>query len=143
MKEVGLIQQAKIMEKACKQSLLALGKEIKQIEKQLKELIESEESLKNQYSYITSVKGIGMTTALQLLVHTHRFKRFDTAKQLACFAGVAPFPYQSGSSVRGKTKVHTMVNKPLKSALHMCALSVIRLNGEMRDYFERKVKEGK
>jgi transposase len=36
-----------------------------------------------------------------------------------------------------------MANKPLKTALHMCALSVIRFKGEMKAYFDRKVKEGK
>jgi transposase len=36
-----------------------------------------------------------------------------------------------------------MANKPLKKALHMCALSAIRLKDDMRDYFDRKVKDGK
>ena len=84
-----------------------------------------------------------MVTALQLLMYTHQFRRFNSAKQLACFSGVAPFAYQSGTSVRGKTKVHPMANKPLKTALHMCALSAIQLKGDMKLYFDRKVKEGK
>jgi transposase len=45
--------------------------------------------------------------------------------------------------VRGKTKVHHMANKPLKKALHMCALSAIQLKGDIKTYFDRKVKEGK
>ena len=36
-----------------------------------------------------------------------------------------------------------MANKTLKTALHMCSLNVIRFKGEMRAYFDRKVKEGK
>ncbi len=99
--------------------------------------------MQKQYEAITSVPGVGMVTALQLMVHTHHFKRFASAKKLACYAGVAPFPHQSGSSVRGRDKVHPMANKTLKTALHMCALSVIRFKGELRAYFDRKVKEGK
>ena len=99
--------------------------------------------MQKQYEAITSVPGVGMVTALQLMVHTHHFKRFTSAKKLACYAGVAPFPHQSGSSVRGRDKVHPMANKTLKTALHMCALSVIRFKGEMRAYFDRKIKEGK
>jgi transposase len=143
MKEAGLDQQARIVEKVCKQSLLTLKKGVKGLEEQVKELIEGDDSLQKQYNAITSVPGVGMITALQLMVHTHHFKRFASAKKLACYAGVAPFPYQSGSSVRGRNKVHPMANKTLKTALHMCALSVIRFKGEMRAYFDRKVKEGK
>jgi transposase len=123
--------------------LLTLKKEVKGLEEQVKELTQGEDSLKKQYKSITSVPGIGMITALQLMVHTHHFKRFTSAKKVACYAGVAPFPYQSGSSVRGRSKVHPMANKTLKTALHMCALSVIRFKGEMKAYFDRKVKEGK
>ena len=36
-----------------------------------------------------------------------------------------------------------MANKTLKKALHMCAVSSIRWKGEMRSYFDRRVKEGK
>jgi transposase len=61
---------------------------------------------------------------------------------LGC-AGIVPFPYQSGSSVRGRNKVQPMANKALKTALHMCALSVIIFKGEMKAYFDRKVKEAK
>ena len=49
----------------------------------------------------------------------------------------------SGSSIRGKTKVHSMANKTLKTSLHMCALSSIRNNATMKEYYQRKVKQGK
>jgi len=40
-------------------------------------------------------------------------------------------------------QVHPMANKILKSCLHMCALSSIRNNKEMKQDYEKKVKEGK
>ena len=70
------------------------------------------------YNYIRSVAHVGTITALQLLVYTHDFERFSSAKKLASYAGVEPFAYQSGSSIRGRTKVHFMANKSLKKALH-------------------------
>ncbi len=36
-----------------------------------------------------------------------------------------------------------MANKQLKCTLHMCAVSAVRHNPEMKIYFERKVAEGK
>ena len=58
-------------------------------------------------------------------------------------AGVVPFEYTSGKSVRAKPRVHFMANKKLKKQLHMCAISSIRAEGELKEYYERKVAEGK
>ncbi|NEJ82922.1 IS110 family transposase, partial [Rhizobium leguminosarum] len=143
LKEAGLKEEEKLVKKACKQTLSALEKEIKTIDKDLKDLVQKEPTLQASYSYIRSVEHVGLITALQLLVYTHSFERFDSAKKLASYAGVAPFAYSSGSSIRGRTRVHPMANKTLKTALHMCAISAIRWKGEMRSYFERKVAEGK
>ena len=66
----------------------------------------------------------------------------DTRK-LACYCGVAPFKYSSGTSVRGKTKVHYMANKKLKCNLHMASLTAVKLEVELKAYYERKVLEGK
>ena len=143
LKEIGLKEQEKIIRKACKQSLSALEKEIKAIDKDLEESLQEDTTLQASYRYICSVTHVGRITALQLLVATHDFERFDSAKKLASYAGIAPFAYSSGSSIRGKTRVHFMANKSLKKALHMCALSAIRWKGELKDYFVRKVEEGK
>lgn len=62
---------------------------------------------------------------------------------LAPDGGLAPFPYQSGSSIKGKTKVHHLANKKLKALLNMAALSAKLNDPEIKNYFERKVNEGK
>jgi len=64
-------------------------------------------------------------------------------KRLASFCGIAPFEYSSGTSVKGKTKVHSMANKQLKRTLHMFALSAVQFNPEMKTYYKRKVAKGK
>jgi transposase len=143
LKEVGLKEEEKMVKKACKQTLSALDKEIKSINKDLEDLVQEEAEVRASYSYIRSVEHVGPITALQLLVYTHGFERFNSSKKLASYAGIAPFAYQSGSSIRGRTRVHPMANKTLKTALHMCALSAIRHAGELKNYFDRKVKEGK
>ena len=68
---------------------------------------------------------------------------YTTARQLACYAGVVPFEHTSGKSVRSKPKVHFMANKKLKKQFHMCALSAITSDPELKQYFKRKVEEGK
>jgi transposase len=73
---------------------------LKAINKDLEDLIQEDKKVQASYSYIRSVECVGPITALQLLVYTHDFERFDSAKKLASYAGVAPFTYQSGTSIR-------------------------------------------
>lgn len=120
-----------------------LNKVMESVETKMIEIIESEEHLKQQYELVQSIPGIGMQTAIYLIITTKAFESFDNWRQLACYAGVAPFPYQSGTSIHGRTKVHPLADKKLKSLMNMCALSAVRFDKELKIYYERKVKEGK
>lgn len=143
MAQSGLKEEAKVIEKSCSKSVSALEKEIKTIEVLLEKIIESETELSENYKIVRSVRCVGLVCSLHLMVYTHNFTKFDNAKQIASYCGIAPFEYSSGTSVKGKTKVHNMANKTLKTSLHMCAVSSIRHNPKMKQYMERKVSEGK
>jgi transposase len=120
-----------------------LKQALKHIEEKMLAIIESEETLNQQYKLITSIPGIGMKTAVYLLIATKGFDDFDNWRQLACYAGVVPFPYQSGTSIQGKNKVHPLADKKLKSLLNMCAICAVRHDRELKAYYERKILEGK
>lgn len=120
-----------------------LDKKIEAANKQIQELIGSDEKVKNAYQLVCSVPGIGPQITCYLLIYTRCFTSFDNARQLACFAGIAPFEYSSGSSIRGKTKVSHFANKKLKALLNMGALNAKRTDPEISLYYERKVAEGK
>ena len=107
------------------------------------ELIAADEQLKNAYQLVSSVPGVGPQITCYLLVYTRCFTSFDNARQLACYAGVAPFEYSSGSSIRGRTKVSHLANKKLKSLLTMCALNTIKKENEFKIYYDRRKAEGK
>ena len=120
-----------------------LKKTLKCIEEKMLSIIAMEEKLNQQNKLVTSIPGVGMQTAIYLLVATKGFNAFENWRQLACYAGVAPFPYQSGTSIRGRNKVHPLADKKLKSLLNMCAICAVRHDRELKAYYERKVKEGK
>ena len=120
-----------------------LTKQIEKIEKELDDVIKGNNQLKQMYNLIISVKGIGPQTALFLIAYTNGFTRFKTCRKLASYCGIAPFPYQSGISIRGKTKVNHLANKKLKSLLDLCAKSSIQYNTEMKLYYNKRIKEGK
>ena len=118
-------------------------KKIAAANKQIQELIDADEQLKTAYQLVCSVPGVGPQITCYLLIYTRCFTSFDNARQLACFAGIAPFEYSSGSSIRGKTKVSHLANKKLKALLNMGALNAKRTDREIGLYYERKIAEGK
>ena len=122
---------------------LNLKKNLKLIDAQLLVVINEDENLKRDFELTQSIPGIGKQTAIYLLLVTKGFTTFDNARQLACFAGVAPFPYQSGTSINGRTKVHHFADKKLKSLLNMCALNAKKYDYQIKEYYERKVADGK
>lgn len=141
--DAGNIQMAKLLGKSIKSTLAALDKDLKNVEAKIIEVLNEDENLKRLFIIITSVVGIGFVTAINLLVYTNGFTVLKDTRKLACYCGVAPFEYSSGSSVRGKTRVHYMANKKLKCNLHMASLSAIKLDADMKAYYERKVADGK
>jgi transposase len=141
--DVGNIAMAKLLTKSIKNSLSAIEKDLKNVEAGIIQIVDNDEDLKQLYKLITSVVGIGFVTAINLIVYTNAFTVLKETRKLACYCGVAPFEYSSGSSIRGKTKVHYMANKKLKCNLHMASLSAIKLDGDLKAYYERKVAEGK
>ncbi|MBL4578133.1 MAG: IS110 family transposase, partial [Flavobacteriales bacterium] len=116
---------------------------IRQLDKQLEQLISSDESLLNLYSLITSVKGIGSQIAAYMLVYTHGFTNFANWRKFSCYCGLAPFEYRSGTSIRGKTKVSYLGNRKLKALIGNGASSAIQHDQELANYYRRKLKEGK
>ncbi|TKK71894.1 IS110 family transposase [Ilyomonas limi] len=109
----------------------------------IKQIIETDSSIKANYDLLLTVPGIGHLTAVYLICCTNNFVCKVTGKQLACYAGVMPFEHTNGISIKGRNRVHQMVNKGLKESLHLCALSAIKCYPEFRLYYERKKKEGK
>ena len=120
-----------------------IDKQIKAIEEEILLLIQGDEKLKQLYDIITSVSGIGFVIATHILVTTNEFISINDPKKYACYCGVVPFEHSSGSSVRGRTRVSHMANKSIKTLLHLAAVSLIRMPGELQDYYNRKVTDGK
>jgi transposase len=141
--DIGDIAMAKFLNKTIKNSLTSIDKDLKNIETKMIVIIDEDDNLKMLYKIVTSVVGIGFVTAVNLLVHTNGFTMLKDTRKLACYCGVAPFEFSSGTSVRGKTKVHHMANKKLKCNLHMASLTAVKLDVDLKAYYERKVLEGK
>jgi len=126
-----------------KRQIRALTKLIEQIEGEIKGLFQENDKLSEQKKVLMSIDGIGEQVATQTIIATEAFTKFNRGRKFACHVGVAPFSFESGSSQRSRRKVSHRANKDLKRLYHMAALSAIKMEGEFREYYLRKVEEGK
>lgn len=120
-----------------------LTKAIDEIEAQIEKLIDADPLIKENFESMVSIVGIGRETAIATIVATENFTRFDDPKKFVCHAGCAPYKYFSGTSKRSANKVSKKSDRRLKTLFYLAAMSCIKVKGEMRDYYLRKVSEGK
>lgn len=121
----------------------SIKKTINKIETRIKEIIKSNQELNKQYALIKSVPGIGEQTSLYFIIATKGFSAFKNWRQFACYSGVAPFEYSSGTSIKGRTKVSHMADKKMKSLLQMCAMTTLKYDPQLKEYYTKKKEEGK
>lgn len=140
MKEVGLDIS---LSRLNSETLAGIEKQIQQLELMIEEVIQSDQELSSTAALLQSVPGIGKVLCWMMLVKTNNFKTITDPRKLACYSGVVPFDHQSGSSIKWKPRVSVYADKSLKCLLHLGAMSAIRLNNDLRAYYQRKVAEGK
>lgn len=118
---------------------LRLGKEMLESEIEKLALREFEETIE----CLTSIPGIGMKTAIMLIVITDNFKKFEHHKQLIAFVGFSPRIYESGSSVRGRSSICKMGKSQIRKLLYLCSWSAKRWNKKCKEMYERLITNGK
>jgi len=139
----GCKQEGKELRQMQEPAIKQLKKTKQAIEKKIKDLVKEDQKISDKVKQVQSIKGIGHVTAVALLIYTKGFTSFQNARQLACYCGVVPFKKESGTSVRSRPKVSHYANKKLKWLLHMCAMSAITCDNELKAYYNRKITEGK
>ena len=92
---------------------------------------------------LVSIPGIGETTAAKILGEILDVKLYQSARQLAAFAGLAPRLHESGSSVRKRAKLSKTGAPRLRKALYFPAIAAIRHNPYVRALSERLKERGK
>jgi len=123
--------------------LMVLKEAIKKIEDKMKTVIAADEKLLKQYRLLQSVPGIGKVVAVSLLITTKGFTKLNDPRKLACYMGIAPFPHQSGSSIKYKDHVSKMGDQRLKGLINLSAWNAIRSVPSLKTYFNNKVAQGK
>lgn len=102
-------------------------KQLKELDKLIKNHISSDKIIEQKVSNICKIKGIGLLTTATILAETNGFELFKNYKQLVSYAGFDIVERESGTST-GKTKISKKGNGHIRRALFMPAFVAVTHN---------------
>ncbi len=129
-----------IIRKSILRIIKLLEKELAEIDSQLKQTVQTDESFTQKHDLLTSVNGIGPKTATALIAYLPELGELEERK-IAALAGLAPFNCDSGK-MRGKRMIWGGRSSVRKS-LYMATMAAIRSNDAIKAFYLRLVAAGK
>ena len=122
--------------------LVFLDQQIDRLTRDIRAHIDQHSDLKEQKELLKSIPGIGELTAAVLLGEIGDIRSFESARQLAAYAGLVPEQRNSGTSVRHKPRLAKTGNAHLRKALYMPAVVARRHNPLMVALSDRMLETG-
>ncbi|MCK9357762.1 MAG: IS110 family transposase [Dehalococcoidia bacterium] len=109
----------------------------------IRDHIDQHPDLRGKRDLLESIPGIGPATSAMILAEFGDVMRFQDARSMAAFCGLTPRQRQSGSSVRGKTRLSKTGSSRIRKALYMPALVAMTHNPVIAAFCERLRAYGK
>jgi transposase len=125
------------------QQMAYLNEQVAQTESLIKDHIDSTPTLKQQCDLLTSISGIGEATAAKFLAEIVGVDHYQSARQVAAFAGLVPRHKQSGSSVRGRPRLCKVGTGRLRKAFYFPAIVATQHNPIVKAMSARMKERGK
>ena len=122
--------------------LRMLIKQTQQIEKDIRDIIQSDKELFEKVERLDKIKGLGFISIVTIIAETNCFELVTNQKQLASYAGLDVVFHDSGIK-KGKTSISKRGNKFIRAVVFMPALSACRHNHKMKELYIRLLSKGK
>jgi transposase len=132
-----------MVRQSVQEHLTYLNQKIKRTEELIRTHINNHPGLKRQSQLLDSIPGIAETTAALLLSEITDIKQYRSARQVAAYAGLVPRERQSGSSVRGRTRLSKIGNARLRRALYFPAITALRCSSFFQAWAKGLQERGK
>lgn len=132
-----------LVQSELKESLTETLRKIKEVEAKIKDKVTEDEEVEKNYAIITSVKGVAMVNAVNLIVCTDNFRKPENARQLMSYCGVAPFSHESGTSIHKPAKTGIQCRRATKALLNAAAKCAVIHNPKYKEYYQRLLARGK
>ena len=125
------------------QLLTTFATQLATVEAEILEVWQQDAAWATAAQRLQSIKGIGWVTAAWILVTTLNFTTCDTVEGLTAYAGLAPMPRQSGTSVWHRPSIGHTGNGRLRTAFYMATLSAAQHNPMIKAFYTRLRAAGK
>lgn len=120
-----------------------LQQRIAQLENEAQKVIRSDVSLQRRFELLLTMPGIAERSAIRILAELAGLPKDMKVRQWVAHAGLDPCRYESGTSVRRRTRISRRGNARLRAALYMPALVAIRHDPHIRRFYDHLVVAGK
>lgn len=130
----------KMLLKQAEDLIERLGQQISQIDRLMAKLVEGSAELKAKIQHLCEVKGVGVLTALTLLVTVPELGKLGR-NRISRLVGLAPLNDDSGT-LKGKRFIQGGRKRP-RCALYMATLSATQHNPVLAAFYQRLLKAGK
>lgn len=120
-----------------------LEKEIATLAKKIRDHINDDPDLKTKHDLLQSIPGVGERTTATLLSFYANTERFENARKAVAFAGLDPRQHQSGTSVRGKSRLSKVGHTFIRKALYMPAIVTLYKTSWGKSFYGRLRAAGK
>jgi transposase len=127
--------------KSNKGLIAEIDKQIAKCLAEIKRLVELDKELKSGINKLSTIKGIGLITMVTILAETMGFEQFHSAKQLVSYAGYDVVQRESGSSIKGKTRISKKGNRYIRNALYFPAMVACRYNPTLKETYLRIIQK--
>lgn len=106
--------------------LKTIGEQLLEVERQLKQLLAADARMKANQALLLTIAGVGLVVSNSLLAEYAELGAYESAKAAAADAGLSPSHYQSGTSVRRRTRISKQGKAGLRAVLYLPAMRAMR-----------------
>ena len=104
--------------------------------------INKHEKLKENKALLESIPGVGKVIATRMLMIIGS-RQFESASQCSAYLGLVPVQHESGSSIRGRSRLSKAGNPVIRAKLYMAAVVATRYNPDIKAQYVRLTSKGK
>lgn len=125
------------------QRIALLQEQITHLEAAMQHLVEQQAEVSQQVALLRTVPGYGFITAVSVVAETAGFAHVDNGAQIAAYAGIAPAPFESGSSVQKRARISKVGNAHLRRTAYLAACGAKHSRSRMGAFYRHLRQEGK
>ena len=108
------------------QVLKTIAEQLDELEGQIKQQVAADATMKANQALLLTIVGVGVVVSNSLLAEYGALGEYESAKAAAADAGLNPARYESGTSVRRRTRLSKQGKVGVRAVLYLPAMRAMR-----------------